>query len=71
MSIDPAKLAQMDREKALWDSKLNELLDAYKHFREQSNDATVAYFDLMEALSEVDDWKLMATLAAAVLRLAS
>ena len=70
MGIDPAKLAQMDREKTTFDRKLDELIEVHRSFQRQVTDPTVAYFNLMEAMANVDAWKLMATLAAAVDRLA-
>jgi hypothetical protein len=68
MGIDPAMLAQMDREKALWDGKLTELVETYRELR--ADDNSIALFELMTSLADVHDWKLMATLACAVQRLA-
>lgn len=68
--IDPAVLAQMDREHALWDGKVTELVAAYREFKVDQPDTSKAFFELMEGIADVDSWKLMATLACAVQRLA-
>lgn len=70
MSIDPAVLAQMDREKALWDGKLNELVGAFRDIKAEQRDTSIAFFQTMQELADVDAWKLMATLACAVQKLA-
>jgi len=66
---NPATLAQMDREKTLWDGKLDELIQAHGELKAVAMDSVVAYFELMEAMRDMDDWKMRATLAAAVERL--
>lgn len=70
MNIDPAVLAQMDREKALWDGKVDEMIGAYRELKAAEPDSSKAFFGLMHGISDVDAWKLMATLACAIQRLA-
>lgn len=67
---DPAKLAQMDREKALWDGIVTEMVDNYRELKAEEPDGVKAFFQLMEYIKDVDAWKLMAALACAVQRLA-
>lgn len=70
MSIDPGLLAQLDREKAVLDRAVTGLVDLYRDIHSDSGDSTIATFALMANISHIEDWKLMAALAAAVHRLA-
>ncbi len=63
-----AYLAEGDREKALWDDKLNQLTAAYEDLTSR-HDGTVAWVALMDAIDDVEQWKLKAMLATAVHRL--
>ena len=61
-------LAEGDREKARWDDKLNQLIAAYEDLASR-HDGTVAWVALMDAIDDVEQWKLKAMLATAVHRL--
>jgi len=63
-----AYLAEGDREKARWDDKLNQLVAAYEDLTSR-HDGTVAWVALMDAINDVEQWKLKAMLATAVHRL--
>ena len=68
MSDMSAYLAEGDREKARWDDKLNQLVAAYEDLTSR-HDGTVAWVALMDAINDVEQWKLKAMLATAVHRL--
>lgn len=61
-------LAEGDREKALWDDKLGQLVSHYEEILTR-HDGTVAWVALMDAVKDVEPWKVRATLAAAVHKL--
>ena len=61
-------IAEGDQEKALWDDKLNQLTAAYEDLATR-HDGTVAWVALMDAIDDVEQWKLKAMLATAVHRL--
>lgn len=71
MAVDPALLAQADREKAAFDNLLTRLVEEYRSELANTSDSTVAFFLLMEELEPIEKWKLAGALSAAVHRLAS
>lgn len=68
--VDPAKLAQMDREKAIWDELITGLVDEVRELNEVKNDSAKVFFSVMQQLAEVELWKVRAALVCAVQRLA-
>lgn len=61
-------IAEGDQEKALWDDKLNQLIASYEELLAR-HDGVVAWVALMDAIKDVEQWKLKVMLATAVHRL--
>lgn len=69
MEVPAGFLAQMDREHAMYNTVLNALVETYQEFRTES-DESKAFFELLTAMPQLENWKLMTVLCMAVQRIA-